>query len=69
MWTSIIQAIGIDKICDNCSKYVLNSCHSKCGLGSCCFCDIETDEIEIEKDDGSEVSAEINGCCHVNHKD
>ena len=44
----------------DCSKYVLNSCHSKCGILNCCECDIQTDKIELED---SESETEIETSC------
>ena len=51
----------------DCSKYVLNSCHSKCGISNCCECDIQTDKIELEEDSCSETDIEA-GCLKVRHK-
>ena len=30
--------------------------------------DVETTEVELSKDDDSEISVEVEGCCHVNKK-
>ena len=50
----------------DCSKYVLNSCHSSCKLSECCECDIQTDKVEIQ-DDVSETEIETI-CFKVHHK-
>ena len=52
--------------CDTCAKYVCNACkiHSKCS--GCCDLEIETQEIELPKDDDSEISVEVDNCCHIN---
>ena len=60
---SILKVIN----CSDCAKYVCNACkvHSKCS--DCCELSVETEEIEIPKDDDSNVSVEVEGCCSV-HK-
>ena len=52
--------------CDTCAKYVCNACkvHSKCS--GCCEVDVETTEIELPADSDSEMSVEVEGCCHFN---
>ena len=59
---SILKVIN----CDTCAKYVCNACkiHSKCS--GCCDLEIETQEIELPKDDDSEISVEVDNCCHIN---
>ena len=61
----IIKALNPASICNNCSKYVLNSCHSECKTGCCEFA-IETDQVDLES--GSEYSMDIDDCCHVSKK-
>jgi hypothetical protein len=67
MLVQILEAIGLSTICDTCSKYVFNHCHSKCGLSDCCMCEFQTNEVEI-KDDDSEVSFEIKDCFHFTRR-
>ena len=68
----IVSACNPSKISGDCSKYVLNSCHSDCKMSECCECHIETDEIEIVADSSSECSIEVEseccGDCHVSAK-
>ncbi len=60
-----LKACNPAKICEDCSKYVLNSCHSDCKFSDCCECHLETDEIDIASDD-SEYSVDVGeGCCHA----
>ena len=62
----IISALNFPKICDSCSKYVLNAmeCDSKCS--DCCEIHFETHEIEISDDD-SDTEFEISNCCLYRH--
>ncbi len=63
---SILSELKCGKICDNCSKYILNSmeCDSKCS--ECCEIHFQTNEIEISDDD-SDTELEIGGCCLYRH--
>ncbi len=49
------------KICEDCSKYVLNSCRSDCKFSDCCECHVETEEVELEG--SSEYSIDAGGGC------
>ena len=51
----------------DCAKYVLNSCHSKCGISDYCTCDIQTDKVELLEDSASETDIEA-GCLKMHHK-
>ena len=59
---SILKVIN----CETCAKYVCNACkvHSKCS--GCCEIDVETTEVELPADSDSEMSVEVEGCCHFN---
>ena len=66
MGNFIVSALKVIN-CSDCAKYVCNACkvHSKCS--DCCELSVETEEIEIPKDDDSNVSVEVEGCCSM-HK-
>ena len=66
MGNSIVSALKVIN-CSDCAKYVCNACkvHSKCS--DCCELSVETEEIEIPKDDDSDISVDVEGCCSV-HK-
>ena len=60
----ILKACNPAKICEDCSKYVLNSCHSDCKISDYCECSVDTNEIELE--DTSEYSIDAGrGCFHA----
>ena len=65
MGNVVVSALKVIN-CDTCAKYVCNACkiHSKCS--GCCDLEIETQEIELPKDDDSEISVEVDNCCHIN---
>ena len=65
MGNVVVSALKVIN-CDTCAKYVCNACkiHSKCS--GCCDLEIETQEIELPKDDDSDISVEVDGCCHIN---
>ena len=67
MGNFVVSALKVIN-CDTCAKYVCNACkvHSDCA--NCCHLDIETTEIELPKDSDSDISVEVEGCCHVNKK-
>ena len=52
--------------CDTCAKYVCNACKINSKCSGCCELSVETEEIEIPKDDDSEISVEVDNCCHIN---
>ena len=52
--------------CDTCAKYVCNACKVNSKCSGCCELSVETEEIEIPKDDDSEISVEVDNCCHIN---
>ena len=63
---NVLSEVVAGRCIGDCSKYVLNSCHSKCGISNCCQCDIQTDKIELE---GSDSETEIEtSCFKVHHK-
>ena len=66
MGNFIVSALKVIN-CSDCAKYVRNACkvHSNCS--DCCSIDIETTEVEVVKDDDSNVSVDVEGCCSV-HK-
>ena len=57
----ILKVCNPAKICEDCSKYVLNSCHSDCKFSDCCECHVETEEVELEG--SSEYSIEVSDGC------
>ena len=61
MGNFVVSALKVIN-CDTCAKYVCNACkvHSKCS--GCCEFDVETTEVELPKDDDSEISVEVDGC-------
>ncbi len=59
----LLKACNPAKICEDCCKYVLNSCHSDCKMSDCCECHLETDEADIASN--SEYSVDIDDCCHA----
>ena len=63
---SILSALNCGRICDTCSKYVLNSmeCDSKCS--ECCEFHFQTNEIDITDSD-SDTEFEITNCCLYRH--
>ena len=65
MGNFVVSALKVIN-CDTCAKYVCNACkvHSKCS--GCCEVDVETTEIELPADSDSEMSVEVEGCCHFN---
>ena len=67
MGNFVVSALKVVN-CDTCAKYVCNACKVNSKCSGCCELSIETEEIEIPKDDDSEMSEEVEGCCHVNKK-
>ena len=67
MGNVVVSALKVIN-CDTCAKYVCNACKVNSKCSGCCELSIETEEIEIPKDDDSEMSVEVEGCCHVNKK-
>ena len=67
MGNFVVSALKVGN-CDTCAKYVCNACKVNSKCSGCCELSIETEEIEIPKDDDSEMSVEVEGCCHVNKK-
>ena len=67
MGNFVVSALKVVN-CDTCAKYVCNACNVNSKCSGCCELSIETEEIEIPKDDDSEMSVEVEGCCHVNKK-
>ena len=63
---SILKVINCESCCEYCSKYVCNamSINSKCS--DCCSFSLKTEEIEVSHDSDSDISVEVEGCCHVN---
>ena len=66
MGNFIVSALKVIN-CDSCSKYVCNAMKVQSKCSDCCEIDVETEEIEIPKDDDSDISVEVEGCCSV-HK-
>ena len=66
MGNFIVSALKVIN-CSDCAKYVCNACkvHSNCS--DCCSIDIETTQVELPKDDDSDISVEVDGCCSM-HK-
>ena len=66
MGNFIVSALKIIN-CSDCAKYVCNACkvHSKCS--GCCELSVETEEIEVAPDNDSEISVEVDNCCHIRH--
>ena len=67
MGNVVVSALKVIN-CDTCAKYVCNACKVNSKCSGCCELSVETEEIEIPKDDDSEMSVEVEGCCHVNKK-
>ena len=67
MGNVVVSALKVIN-CDTCAKYVCNACKINSKCSGCCELSVETEEIEIPKDDDSEMSVEVEGCCHVNKK-
>ena len=67
MGNFVVSALKVVN-CDTCAKYVCNACKVNSKCSGCCELSFETEEIEIPKDDDSEMSVEVEGCCHVNKK-
>ena len=67
MGNFVVSALKVVN-CDTCAKYVCNACKVNSKCSGCGELSIETEEIEIPKDDDSEMSVEVEGCCHVNKK-
>ena len=65
MGNFVVSALKVIN-CDTCAKYVCNACkvHSTCS--GCCEIDVETTEVELPADSDSEMSVEVEGCCHFN---
>ena len=59
--TPLLKVCNPSKICEDCSKYVLNSCRSDCKFSDCCECHVETEEVELEG--SSEYSIDAGGGC------
>ena len=62
---NVLTEVVAGQCISDCSKYVLNSCHSKCGISNCCECDIQTDKVELES---SESETEIETSCFKFHQ-
>ena len=58
----VVSALNVVD-CTDYAKYVCNAfkVHSKCS--GCCEVDVETTEVELAKDDDSEISVDVEGCC------
>ena len=67
MGNFVVSALKVIN-CTECSRYVCNAMHIQSKCSGCCEFDVETTEVEIPKDDDSDISVEVEGCCHVNKK-
>lgn len=63
MGQAALKALGLGKICEYCAKYVCNAMtiHSECC--ECCLLDFHTDEVEVSRDEVSDVSVDA-PCFH-----
>ncbi len=63
----VLPGIAKALSCQDCARYVCNSMgiHSRCG--DCCEFEFETNEVAI-REDNSEYSIEVEGCCEARHK-
>ena len=66
MGNFVVNALKVIN-CDTCAKYVCNACKINSKCSGCCELSVETEEIEIPKDDDSDISVEVDGCCSM-HK-
>ena len=65
MGNVVVSALKVIN-CDTCAKYVCNACKINSKCSGCCELSVETEEIELPKDDDSEISVEVDNCCHIN---
>ncbi len=53
--------------CQDCARYVLNACRCRSACGECCEVTMETEKVDIPagSDSESELSVEVERCCHI----
>ncbi len=58
----------LDHMCENLSKYVLNSCMCESTCSDCCEFSLSTEKVDIVSDSVSEYSVEVDNCLQFKHR-
>ena len=64
---AVLKALNPTAICSDCSKFVLNDCHTRSKCSECCEFEIDTEKVDLPEGESEEFI--VDSCCSYRHSD